>query len=47
MECLLLVECEYDFILKILSRLLGGFFVIPLNKKAIPKMEWLRGFMFL
>jgi hypothetical protein len=37
MECLLLVECEYDFILKILSRLMGGFFIITIKQKSHPK----------
>jgi hypothetical protein len=37
MERLLLVECEHDFILKILSRLRAAFFVITKNKKSHPK----------
>ena len=38
MECPPLVECEHDFILKILSRLMGGFFFITKNKK--PSQKW-------
>jgi hypothetical protein len=39
MERLLLVECEHDFILKILSRLRAAFLLSLKIKKAIPKME--------